>query len=365
MTVSVNPLRDVVAAETMLGLVDGEQGRLLYRGIPATRLAEERSFWEVAHLLWTGRLPSAEDEADLARRWRAGAVVPPYLAAMMDALPVETPAMQMLASLVAAVPPTQEWPPSVDDAVRLAALVPALIVRWQERLSGRLSDGSIFSHDESPVGAYLAGITGSSPSAAHVRALEAYMILTMEHGLNASTFAARVAASTQADLTAALTAALATMRGPLHGGAPSAVQHMLDAIGSADRAEAYLRRELNAGHRLMGFGHRIYKTRDPRAAALNRVVSAVAAGDPALSLAVMVQDVAEALLQEYKPGRHLYANVEYWAGAVLKTVGIPRTLYTATFSAARTVGWTAHVLEQAPVNRLIRPQSQYVGPGVD
>lgn len=180
--------------------------------------------------------------------------------------------------------------------------------------------------------------------------------------MNASTFAGRVVLSTQAGLFAAVSAAIGAMMGPLHGGAPSEVIAMLEEIGTADRAEPWMRGVLEQGGRLMGFGHRIYKTKDPRAEALRTVTSRLTGGDPAFELALHVERIAIRLLEEYKPGRRLYTNVEFYAAAIMKAIQLPTELFTPTFTIARSVGWTAHMLEQASHNRIFRPQSEYTGP---
>jgi citrate synthase len=184
----------------------------------------------------------------------------------------------------------------------------------------------------------------------------------MEHGMNASTFSGRVTLSTQADLFTAVSAAIGTMSGPLHGGAPSEVIAMLEQIGSKERAEPWLRNVLESGGRLMGFGHRIYKTIDPRAEALRLVTQQLTGSDPAFELALHVEETAIRLLEQYKPGRRLYTNVEFFAAAIMTAVQLPPALFTPTFTAARVVGWTAHMLEQSAHNRIFRPQSVYTGP---
>jgi citrate synthase len=204
-------------------------------------------------------------------------------------------------------------------------------------------------------------LKGTDPSPAHVRALDAYLILTQEHGMNASTFAARVVTSTRSDLVSAVTAAIGALKGPLHGGAPSEVTAMIEAIGTKENAEPWMRRALENGERLMGFGHRVYKTLDPRASALRTVASELAADDPWFELATHVEQVALRLLAEHKPERKLNTNVEFYAAAVMRAVGLPDELFTPTFAMSRTVGWCAHVMEQAANNRLIRPESIYVG----
>lgn len=354
-------LRGIVVAETALSLVDGEQGRLIYRGHEAGQLARERTFEDVAHLLWLGRLPDAEESAAFAQRLAAARELPEWVVQVMTALPPEMQMMDVLRTAVSALgTPEYGWPPAVDQALTVTARLPT-IVAWRHRLRQGLAPVAP-RPDLGHTANYLYMLFGAEPHPAKVAALDAYLVLTAEHGMNASTFSARVTASTQSDLISALTTAIGTMKGPLHGGAPSEVESMLGEIGSPDRAEAYLRGKLERGERLMGFGHRVYKTRDPRAAALSAVARRLAGGDPRLDLATHVEDLAVRLLAEYKPGRKLYTNVEFWAAAVLKAAGLPPELYTPTFTIARVVGWAAHILEQAAENQLIRPEARYVGP---
>jgi citrate synthase len=219
----------------------------------------------------------------------------------------------------------------------------------------------ITPHPDLPYAAnYLYMLTGEEPAPAHARAIEQYLISTVDHGFNASTFTARVITSTGADLGAAITGAIGALSGPLHGGAPSRALDLLDEIGSVERADDVVRRKIETGERIMGFGHRMYKTRDPRSVLLREVAEHV--GGQEAKLAIAVEDVVVDVLAELKPGRELYANVEYYAGIVMDSAGLPAELFTATFAASRTVGWCAHVMEQASDNRIIRPSARYVGP---
>ncbi len=359
--VSVSGLEGIVAAETEIGLVDGESGRLVYRGCEAKELAGTHSFEQVAHLLWFGHLPGEVERENLAAELRRHREVPVEILRLIDQLPPGLDMMSVLRTAVSMMGVDGGWPPTVSQAIRFTAAIPTVIAHRHARMRGVAPTAAnpALSH----VANYLFMLgDGRLPSHEHLHALEAYLVLAMEHGMNASTFAARVVTSTQADMASALTAAIGAMKGPLHGGAPSEVMTMLEEIGTPERAEEWLRSELQAGRRLMGFGHRVYKTRDPRAMALRTVVAGLSESDPWFDLAVAVENRAVRLLAEHKPGRHLYANVEYWAAAILRTTGIPKPLYTPTFTVGRCVGWTAHVLEQAAHNRLIRPRAVYTGP---
>jgi len=203
-------------------------------------------------------------------------------------------------------------------------------------------------------------IAGSEPSAEAFRAVEQYLIATIDHGFNASTFTARVVTSTGADLGAAVTAGIAALSGPLHGGAPSRALDALDAIGTPDRIDGWVREQIEAGERIMGFGHAVYETLDPRSEPLHRAARRI--GGPLVEFAEQVERRVIELLAELKPGRNLYTNVEFWAGVAMELAGIPRSLFTPTFATSRAIGWTAHVLEQVEDGKIIRPSARYIGP---
>jgi citrate synthase len=245
-----------------------------------------------------------------------------------------------------------------DEALGLCAVVPTILAA-----AYRLREGHEALEPRDDLGMvanYLYMLTGSVPDEQHARAVEQYMLLTIDHGFNASTFTARVVTSTGADLAAAIVAAIGALSGPLHGGAPSRALAMLDAIGTPDRAEAYVRRAVEKGDRIMGFGHRVYKTDDPRSLLLRSVSERL--GGPLVEFSQSVERTVVDVLAELKPGRDLYTNVEFYAGVVMNSCGIPREMFTPTFAAARTIGWCTHIMEQAAHNRLIRPAARYVGP---
>lgn len=354
-------LEGVVASATRIALVDGQRGHLVYRGHWARDLAVESTFEHVAHLLWFGHLPSDDELAAFSKQMAAMRALPDTVRQIIELIPTEVDPMSVVRTALSAHAGTQfDGPPSVEQAMLLTARVPTIIAHRYRTLQGLapVAPRADLSHTAN----YLYMLRGEEPNHAHVEALDAYLILAAEHGMNASTFAARVTVSTRSDLISAVTSAVGTMKGPLHGGAPSEVDDTLEAIGTKENAERYLRALLERGERIMGFGHRVYKTRDPRAEALSVVARRIAGEDAWLDLAAHVEEVAVRLLQEYKPGRNLYTNVEFYAAAVLRAVAIPTELYTPTFTLARMAGWTAHALEQAEEDRLIRPQSVYVGP---
>ncbi|HET9052079.1 MAG TPA: citrate synthase [Candidatus Dormibacteraeota bacterium] len=368
-TLAPRGLEGVAVAETSVGDVRGEEGFFHYRGYDATELARHCSFEQVWHLLLAGELPDPAELDAFRRRTAAMRHVPDGLGDVLDrlgGLPGYTPlgALRSAASLTSAA---LGFRPVLDiaaeevqeEALRAVALAPVLLMRLHRVRAGL---PPVAADPELGYAAnFLWMLTGERPTAEHARALEQYLILTMDHGFNASTFTARVITSTGSDMGSALVGAIGALAGPLHGGAPSRALAMLDAIGSPDRADAYLREEIGAGHRLMGFGHRIYKTDDPRSLLLREVATELVGGAQ-VEFARHVEATALRVLAELKPGRRLYTNVEFYAGVVMNSVGIPRDMFTPTFACSRTVGWTAAIAEQAANNRLIRPSALYVGP---
>jgi citrate synthase len=347
-------LEGVVAGETSLSYIDGAKGRLLYRGYRIGDLVERGSYPAVANLLWTGEW---EPQARLPT-----APVPPAVLDVLRALPSDAKPMDALRTAVSAWGATQDlpWPPTVDHARALTAFSPSALAAFARMRSGKEPV------DPDPgldlTAGFLYQLTGERPDPGNARALDSYFIVGAEHSFNASTFTARVITSTRSDIASAVAGAIGTMKGPLHGGAPSEVVDQLVEVGSADKAEAWIRDALARGERLMGFGHRVYRAYDPRAAALRKVAEGMDNKPDWLKLATEVEDVALRVLAEKHPDRPLKTNVEFYAAPVLMGVGLSPDLFPATFSLARHAGWTAHALEQAADNRLIRPDVNYIGP---
>ncbi|MBM7619240.1 citrate synthase [Bacillus tianshenii] len=353
-------LKGVIAAETKIGEVDGLNGRLVYRGYEIRELTKERTFEEVAYLLWYGKIPEPEELLQFHRLFHQSRQLTPVMMNVLDALPDNMDMMSVLRTVLSAEgDSTYGWKPTLDQAVSLTAKIPTIIASRKNTLEGRplIDPDNNLSHVEN----YLYMLHGSLPKAEHVRALETYMILTMEHGMNASTFSARVTASTESDLVSAICAAIGTMKGPLHGGAPSEVIALLDEVKQEQNVRSFLSQKILAGEKLMGFGHRVYKTHDPRALALKEKLMEQEGKDEWLDLALSVEVAAIAALEEHKPGRALYTNVEFYAAAIMKAIELDPSLFTPTFTASRMVGWTAHVLEQAENNTIFRPLSRYIG----
>ncbi|MGH8982046.1 MAG: citrate synthase [Acidimicrobiales bacterium] len=359
-------LEGVVVAETSVGDVRGAEGFFHYRQYSAVDLAERRSLEDVWHLLFRGELPDAPASAAFAEEIGRRRAMPPGLASLLPTFAARGTPLDVLRTAVSLLGAELGWRPAhdidaeelCDQALTLCAVVPTVLAAaW------RLREGLEPAEPRADLGTaanYLAMLTGAPAPEAHARAVEQYMVLAIDHGLNASTFTARVVTSTGADLAAAIVAAIGALSGPLHGGAPSRALDMLDAIGTPERAEAYLRDAVERGERIMGFGHRVYKTDDPRSLLLRALSARL--GGPLVEFSQAVERTAVDVLAELKPGRRLYANVEFYAGVVMHTCGISREMFTPTFAAARTVGWCAHVMEQAGRNRLIRPAARYVGP---
>lgn len=347
-------LKGVVAGETSLAFIDGDKGRLLYRGYAIGDLVERGSYAQVAELLWTGEWP---DEARLTCAPLDGAVTD-----TLRRLPSNANAMDALRTGISAWGAVTgcRFPPTVEQARAITAVAPSILAAF-----ARLRDGlEPIEPDPSLdlAAGFLYQLTGERPDQAAARGLEAYFIVGAEHGFNASTFTARVITSTQSDMASAVGGAIGALKGPAHGGAPTEVVNQLHEMGSVDQAERWIRDTLDRKERLMGFGHRVYRAYDPRAAALRGVAEGLAAVSEWLQMAVEVEEIALRVLHEYKPDYPIMTNVEYYAAAVLQGVGLPPSLFPATFALARHAGWTAHCLEQARADILIRPDVRYVGP---
>jgi citrate synthase len=392
-----NGLEGIIAAETSLSMVDGTAGELVIAGFPVAELAMNATFEETAHLLWYGALPDEVElnafRADLARRRELPPVAYELLRAAAAAKADGMDALRMAAGTISLRGDSRSTDKSVcatsasdtstsgaihreqcgtdtlvcaadDEAARnLMAAFPTIVAAYWRFLNDRqpIAPRADLGHAAN----FLYMLSGLTPSDERVRGLETYLNTVVDHGLNASTFTARVIASTNSDLVSAITGAIGALKGPLHGGAPGPALDTVFAIGAAERAEGVLRKKIESGEKLMGFGHRVYKVRDPRAdvlaAAAERMFTR--GGDMALyDLARAVEAVALRLLEEYKPGRNLQTNVEFYTALLLHGLDLEVPLFTPTFAISRVAGWIAHCFEQRRANRIIRPQSVYRGP---
>ncbi|MGP8077481.1 MAG: citrate/2-methylcitrate synthase [Thermoplasmata archaeon] len=353
-------LDGIFVGRSRISWVGGETGDLVYRGFDVRGLVPGLPYESVVHLLIYGEPPSSDPSPEVTRALLAAREVPEPILRAVDALPVGLPPLEALRTLLSLQGDgSAEYPPRPEEGFRLIARTPILLARYVRRSAGAPAVPP--RDDLSHAANYLWMLRGELPSDRELSALEGYLDLLADHGMSASTFALRIVISANSDLYSAATAALAALKGPVHGGAPSRVADMLDAIGRPDRAAAWISERL-AGHEVLyGFGHRAYKTEDPRAVRLHEIARTVA--DPRrLALAEEVETTALGLLRASHPRARLFTNVEFYSAVVLEAIGLPREMFTPTFAVARTAGWTAHAIEQAEDNRLIRPDLEYVGP---
>ncbi len=356
-------LENITVAETELSYIDGQAGRLIYRGYNAVDLALNKSFSDVWHLLHYGDFPK---DGSFAKKIAGLRESPLDKQTLRDLASSGGTFMSTLQAAIAACgaawglePWLERDPDDVqEEALRLGAVIPTLVAALWRLKHGDEPVGPDASLDEAAN--YLYMMNGNKPTDDQVLAANQYLILLAEHGMNASTFTARVCSSTGADVGSAVTAGAGALSGPLHGGAPALVLDMLDEIATPDRAEKWVKDAVQNGRRIMGFGHRVYKAEDPRAACFRDTATELRSERTAL--AKVVEAVVLEELRASKPGRALYTNVEFWSAVVLEHAGVPRALCTPTFCCSRTIGWTAHILEQVRDNRLIRPDADYVGP---
>ena len=361
-------LKGVVVTETGIGDVRGGEGFYHYRQYSAVDLAKSRPVEDVWRLLIDGELPvSAADRESFCAEIRPLWVIPKATADALPAIARTTghPLNGLRTALSMAAEergcrPVYDLKPHERraDALFVAAVTPTILTALHRLRSGH---EPVSPRDDLDYAAnYLWMLTGREPSGAHAAAIRRYLISTIDHGFNASTFTARVIASTGADMGACIVGAIGALSGPLHGGAPSRALDLLNEIGEADRARAVVAGKVTRGERIMGFGHAVYTTTDPRSEMLKETAQGL--GGPLADLAVEVEQTVVDVLAELKPGRHLYANVEFYAGVVMALCEVPPEMFTPTFASSRVIGWAANVLEQAEDPKIIRPSARYVGP---
>lgn len=349
-------LDGVVVADTAMSMVDGEAGRLVVRGYELRELVDRFGFEGSASLLWNGLLPGAGDRAAVAAglgraRTHAFGLVPQLMAASGGLDPVE--ALRVGVSLLSEKDP-------MPHHFLVCGAMPVFLAASLRRLKGL---SPVAPDPDLGTSADLLRMLHGGRAEPHFEAaLEGYMTSVVDHGFNASTFTARVIASTRAGTLWGVLGALCALRGPLHGGAPGPILDMLDAIGSIERIDSWLDEALTTGTRLMGFGHRIYKVRDPRADVMKSIVAGLPRTAGRLAFATEVERRILAELARRKPGQRLHTNVEFHTALALEALSLPRESFTALFATARAVGWCAHIAEQETRGRIIRPQSNYVGP---
>jgi len=354
-------LEDVVAASSAICDVNGTEGRLIYRGYDIHDLAEHSTFEEVAYLLWFGRLPKKSELETLVKELANNRVLPTGVVDLMKKFPPAASPMEVLRTATSAL--SMYDPDGQNDnheanlrkAIRLTAQTPTIIAYWDNIRKNKpmlAPDPSL-----SLAGNFLYMLTGKKPDEISTKSLDIALILHADHELNASTFAARVAAGTLTDMYSAIVAAIGTLKGPLHGGANQEVIKMLLQIGEPAKASATIHRMLDEHKKIMGFGHRVYKTEDPRAHHLRMMSEQLGKRLGELKWYEMSREIEEIILKE----KGLYANVDFYSASVYYMLGIPEDLFTPVFAISRMSGWTAHVLEQLENNRLIRPRADYTG----
>src|SRR5215510_3291282 len=362
-------LEGVVAARTRMSHVDGAKGVLIIGGYELSELAGHVTFEEAAHLLWQGALPDRAELATLRAEMAALRRLPEstmqVLYSARGALPIDALRMACATlSLDLGVDGEISQEADLARARMLTARFPTVVAAHARMAAGK--DPVAPRPDLAHAANFLYMVHGSEPDPVVAKALDTYWVTVIDHGMNASTFTARVIASTRSDMVSAVTGAVGALKGPLHGGAPGPVLDMLMEIGSAQKAEAWVRQELSAGRRIMGFGHRVYKVRDPRAEVLSAVSEemggAVLHDKQLFDLAREVERTVLRVLDEVKPGRGLKTNVEFYTALVLQSLGLKPASFVALFACGRCAGWAAHVIEQHAEDHLIRPMSEYVGP---
>ncbi len=352
-------LEGVVIDTSSICLIDGNAGRLIFRGYDIHDLASHTTFEEVAHLLWKGELPTRSQLEELKNQLSDARSIPESTISLMRSFPKESSPLDILRTVVSALGvgrPLEK--PDVPQAIALTAKIPTIVTAFYRLRQGQkpVPPRSDLGHAAN----YLYMMTGKEPEKVKADAMNTYLITLSDHGMNASTFTARVVASTWSDMYSAVTAAIGALKGPLHGGAPGPVLEMLEEIGKPENAEEWMSAQLSQGKRLMGFGHRVYRTMDPRAVILRDLASKIADKD-LFQLAQQVEQTGLELLRKKNPD-HANTNVEFYSCVVMHSIGLPVDMFTPSFASSRTAGWTAHVIEQVANNRLIRPSTEYSGP---
>ena len=370
MTTMIAPpgLKGVTVADTAVGDVRGTESFYHYRQYSAPDLARTRTVEEVWQLMFDGALPSTDQERqDFATSVRAVRALDPRLEPPLAAIArVARDPLDGLRAMLPLIGAASDMRPTVDidarrrraDALVLCAQTPTVLAAFHRLAEGRqpLVPDAQLGHGAN----YLFLMRGELPSEAHARAIETYLVATIDHGFNASTFTSRVITSTGADVAGAVTGGVAALSGPLHGGAPSRAVEMIESIGDPDNTERWLAAHLAAGNKVMGFGHAVYRSEDPRSRLMREVAAGL--GGELIERAIRIEARVLAYMQDAKPDAVIQTNVEFYAGVVMEQCGLPRSMFTPTFNVSRIIGWCAHILEQAANNKIIRPSARYIGP---
>lgn len=358
-------LEDVVVAQSSICYIDGQRGQLVYRGFDIDVLVQNAEFEEVAWLLWNGNLPTQSELSDLKKQIGAALILPPRVIELMKVLPFDSHPMRVLEVAVAALgtfdPDADDMSPEANrtKAVRLLAQLPTITTAWH-RIKQDLEPIPA-KPDHSLAYNFLYTLEGKEPSDYAVKTFDAALVLHADHELNASTFSARVTAATLSDLHSAVVSAIGTLKGPLHGGANQAMMQMLLEIGDVDNVVPYMEKMLSQKKKVMGFGHRVYKAKDPRAVILEGMSEELGKRANDSKWFEMTRAVEEYFQPKVK-AKGLFPNVDFYSASAYQVMGIPHDLFTPIFACSRVAGWTAHLLEQYANNRLFRPSSDYIGP---
>src|SRR5437879_2448901 len=355
-------LEGIVAAQSRISDVNGDEGTLIYSGYDIHDLAEHSTFEEIVYLLWNGELPTRAALEELKKQLNADTGLPAGIIDLINAIPKTASPMDMLRTVVSALalydPDGGDMSTEANQrkAIRLTAKFPTIVTTFQRVRNGQKPVEP--RKDLSIAGNFLFTLRGEAPDEVSTRTMDVALILHADHELNASTFAARVTAATLSDMYSAIVSAIGTLKGPLHGGANEQVMLMVEQIGAPAKAEAWIRKALADKVRVMGFGHRVYRVADPRARHLRRLATELGqkAGNTSY---VEILDIVARVVTE---GKHIFPNVDLYSGAAYKSMGIPTDQFTPIFALSRVAGWAAHVMDQHANNRLIRPRAEYTGP---
>ena len=355
-------LEDVIAAESNICFIDGVEGRLLYRGYDIKDLADHSRFVEVAYLLWYGRLPRPDEYTPFKELFRGSIELPDEVVKIIHLLPKTSGPMDVIrtaASCLGHFDPdggNTEFEAVIRKAIRLTTRLPMVVTAFHRIRNGQEPVQPIAG--KSIAYNFLYTMTGKEPDPLFAKVLDISLILHADHGLNASTFASRVTAGTLSDIYSAITTAIGTLKGPLHGGANEQVMKMLQEIETPGRAESFVLDTRSRKEKIMGFGHRVYRTEDPRATILRRYSEELGKHVGDMKWFDISREVEKSILATTK----VFPNVDFYSASCYQSMGIPTELFTPIFAMSRIVGWTAHVLEQWSNNRLIRPRAEYIGP---
>ncbi len=362
----IKGLEGVIVAQTYSSKVDGQNGRLYYRGIPIEEFIENKALYEeVVYLLWHGRLPTRSELSQFTAQLAEERPLPEAIMNAIREYPRSADPMVVLRTTVSLMAMYDDNPDDLSPenlrriAARLLARFPTILAAFHRLRQGL--EPVTPRKDLTHAANYLYMLNGEEPGPRSVEGVNAYLVLLADHGMNASTFTARVVAGTQADMYGAITAAIASLKGPLHGGAPPRVMATLERVGSPENAEAFVEEALARKERIMGIGHRVYKTWDPRAKILREMARNIAeetGNKKWFEIASALEQAAVSRLAS----KGLYTNVDFYTAPLLYSVGVPVDLMTPTFAVSRIAGWTTHLMEQYADNRLIRPRAEYVGP---